>query len=499
MRLYPRFLLLLAAVFLGRSTTCQAAGAASAKPNVLLIIVDDLNDWVGPLGGHPLAKTPYLDALARRGTTFLNGHAQAPLCNPSRTSFLMGLRPSTTGVHGLMPSIRTLAEWRDRPSIPQFFHQNGYRTLSVGKVWHAIPAATRANEFDLMGAAGGVGVRPPAKLIGPTPGGNNPLMDWGTFPHRDEDKGDWKVADWACEQLAAAAADKPLFLSVGFALPHVPCYVTQKWMDLYPDDDRVLPPIRPAERATTPKFSWFLHWSLPEPRLSWLQEHKQWRNLARSYLASISFVDSQIGRVLEALEKSGRRDNTIVVLAGDHGYHIGEKEISGKNTLWERSTRVPFFFAGPGVGAGGRVDRPAELLDIYPTLAAMAGLPAPAGLEGISLIPQLKDPKAPRERPAITTHNQGNHAVRSERWRYIHYADGTEELYDLVADPHEWNNLAAQPKSAAVLAEHRKWLPTIDVPAAPGSANRVLTYNPATQALTWEGKAFKANDPVPDR
>jgi len=494
----PRSLLLLAFLVPVFASLAPAAAPAS-RPNVLLILVDDLNDWVGPLGGHPLAQTPQLDALAKRGTTFLNAHCQAPLCNPSRASLLMGVRPSTTGIHGLAPSIRSLPEWKGRASLPQYFKQHGYRTLSVGKIWHMIPPALRASEFDQLGAAGGVGVRPPQKLIGVTPGGNHPLMDWGTFPHRDEDKGDWQVADWAIKQLREAPADQPLFLSVGFFLPHVPCYVTQKWYDLYPNDDRVLPPVRPDERASLPRFSWYLHWSLPEPRLSWLREADQWRNLARSYLASISFVDSQIGRVLDALEQSGRRDNTIVVLAGDHGYHLGEKEISGKNTLWERSTRVPFFIAGPGVAAGGRVNRPAELLDIYPTVAALAGLPAPAGVEGLSLVPQLQDAKAPRERPAITTHNQGNHAVRSERWRYIRYADGSEELYDLQQDPHEWTNLAGRPTSAAVLAEHRRWLPQVDVPAAPGSANRVLTYDPATKRITWEGAEVPPDAPIPFR
>ncbi len=484
---------------LGTVALAPLAAAATAKPNVLLILVDDLNDWVGPLGGHPLAKTPHLDALARRGTTFLNAHCQAPLCNPSRASLLMGVRPTTTGIYGLAPSIRTLPEWKQRPSLPQYFKQHGYRTLSVGKIWHVIPPAMRASEFDQIGAAGGVGVRPPQKLIGATPGGNHPLMDWGTFPHRDEEKGDWKVADWAIEQLQAAPKDQPLFLSVGFFLPHVPCYVTQPWYDLYPDDDRVLPPIRPQERSTTPRFSWYLHWNLPEPRLSWLREANQWRNLARSYLASISFVDSQVGRVLAALEATGRRDNTIVVLAGDHGYHLGEKEISGKNTLWERSTRVPFLVAGPGVSAGGRVARPAELLDIYPTLADLAGLPAPSGVEGLSLKPQLRDARAPRERPAITSHNQGNHAVRSERWRYIRYADGSEELYDLQQDPHEWTNLVGRPESASVLAEHRRWLPQVDVPAAPGSANRVLTYDRATRQVTWEGAEVAPDAPIPFR
>ena len=179
----------------------------------------------------------------------------------------------------------------------------------------------------------------------------------------------------------------------------------------------------------------------------------------RAYLASISFVDAQVGRVLDALEASGLEKNTVVVLWSDHGWHLGEKGITGKNTLWERSTRVPLIFAGPGVAAGAKCDRPAELLDIYPTLLDLCGLPANKANEGISLVPQLKDAKAARERPAITTHNPGNHGVRTEKWRYIRYADGSEELYDRAADPHEWTNLANEPKHADVKKELAKWMP----------------------------------------
>src|SRR5690606_17807512 len=169
-------------------------------------------------------------------------------------------------------------------------------------------------------------------------------------------------------------------------------------------------------------------------------------------------------------------ENTIVVIWGDHGWHLGEKAISGKNTLWERSTRVPLIFAGPGITPGGRSTQPAELLDIYPTLLELCSLPPRADLEGISLMPQLLDAATPRRRPAITSHNQGNHAIRSERWRYIRYADGSEELYDMQQDPNEWNNLVSDPQLAGVIAEHRQWLPSIDVPLAPGSQHRVLTY-----------------------
>ena len=478
---------------------CCDSFAAEQRPNILFIAIDDQNDWVGHLGGHPLAKTPHLDRLAARGTTFLNAHCNAPLCNPSRTSLMLGLRPTTTGIYGLSPWFRTLPQWRDRVALPQHFKVHGYRTLTCGKIYHggAGGPQLRAKEFDVWGSAGGIGVKPDKKLIPPTPMGNHPLMDWGVFPHADEDKGDYQVASWTIEQIKSAPPGQPFFLAAGFFLPHVPCYATQKWFDLYPDDDRVLPVIKADDRADTPRFSWYLHWNLPEPRLKWVEENNQWRNLARSYLACTSFVDAQIGRILTALDESGLSDNTIVVVWGDHGWHLGEKAITGKNTLWDDGTRVPLIFAGPGVKAGQRCTLPAELLDVYPTLIELCVVSPRTDLEGISLVPQLKEATTKRDRPAITSHNQGNHGIRSENWRYIRYADGSEELYDMQNDPHEWTNLAGQPERAAILAEHRKWLPRVDVPPAPNSASRVLTYDKTTEEAVWEGRTVRRSDPIP--
>jgi len=328
--------------------------------------------------------------------------------------------------------------------------------------------------------------------------GNNPLMDWGVFPHADQDKGDYQVASWAIEQIKSAPQDQPFFLSAGFFLPHVPCYVSQKWLDLYPDDDSVLPKILEDDRKDTPRFSWYLHWHLPEPRLKWVKENNQWRNLVRSYLASTSFVDAQIGRLMAALDEAGLAENTVVVLWGDHGWHLGEKAITGKNTLWDDGTRVPLIFAGPGVRSGGRCMQPAELLDIYPTLVELCGLTPRTDLEGLSLVPQLKSSDTKRDRPAITSHNQGNHGVRSERWRYIHYADGSEELYDHQTDPNEWTNLASNPEHAAIITAHKTWLPKVDRPPAPNSANRVLTYDSATDTAVWEGQTVGRNDEIPE-
>lgn len=481
-------------------TTAGEPAAPSRRPNVLMMAVDDLNDWVGPLGGHPLVKTPYMDRLAARGTTFLNAHIQAPLCNPSRASLFLGLRPSTTGIYGLSPWFRHVEALRDRVVLSQHFRAHGYRTFTAGKIHHHNPGGPekRTAEFDVWGPPPAVGPKPPRKLIPPTPMGDHPLMDWGCFPHRDEDKGDYIVASWAVERLREMPPEPPFFMAIGFFLPHVPCYATERWFALYPDDDSILPPARPEDRADCPPFSWYLHWRLPEPRLRWLQENNQWRNLVRSYLACISFVDAQIGRILEALDSTPYATNTVLVLWSDHGYHLGEKAISGKNTLWERSTRVPLIFAGPGITAGAHCRRPAELLDLYPTLIELCGLTPRTDLEGRSLAPQLRGANAPRSTPAITTHSQGNHAVRSERWRYIHYADGTEELYDMDADPNEWTNLALDPRYADVLAQHRRWLPRVDAPPAPGSRDRVLTYDPETDEALWEDTPVRRGDPIPE-
>lgn len=486
------------------------------RPNILFIAIDDQNDWIGHLGGHPMAKTPNMDKLAARGTSFTNAHCNAPLCNPSRTSLLLGLRPTTTGIYGLAPWFRTLPWLKDRVTLPQHFEKNGYRTAATGKIYHggtgaggggggkgkakAKAGTAQAPEFQVTSPYGGVGTKPPKKLTPPAPMGDHPLMDWGVWPLDNDDtqKGDYQVASWTVEQIKNAPKDQPFFLAAGFFLPHVPCYATQKWFDLYPDDDSVLPKILENDRADTPRFSWYLHWELPEPRLKWVKESNQWRNLVRSYLACTSFVDAQIGRLMTALDEAGLTENTVVVLWGDHGWHLGEKEITGKNTLWDRGTKVPLIFAGPGVKGGQRCLQPAELLDIFPTLIELTGVPARADIEGLSLVPQLQDAATKRERPAITSHNQGNHGIRSEKWRYIHYADGSEELYDMVNDPNEWTNLAGKPEHAAVVAEHKRWLPKIDVPPAPNSASRVLTYDAKTDEAVWEGKTVRRGDPIPE-
>ena len=460
-------------------------------PNVLMIAIDDLNDWIEPLGGHPQSKTPGIKALAQRGVLFRNAHCQSPLCNSSRTSLMLSLRPSTTGVYGLAPWVRELDQFRTSVSLPQFFESIGYQTYSCGKIYHGgngkkvPPGAHR--EFMHWGPGSGPGLRPDKKIVPPTPHGNNPWVDWGLFG-TDQDRGDWKVAGWAETKLKEMPQDKPFFLAVGFFFPHVPCYVSQKWLDMYPDDNLVLPEIPADDLDDCSPFSEYLHWKLPEPKMDWLRKHNEHRNLVRCYLAATSFMDSQVQRVINALDDSTFADNTIVVLWSDHGWHLGEKNMTGKTTLWERSTRVPLIFAGPGIEPG-ICDQPTELLDIYPTLAALVKQTPPDHVEGTSLVPQLNDPKSVRTRPAITTHNPGNFSVRTRRYRLIHYADASEELYNTAADPLEHHNLIANKEHRDVAERLRKWLPSKFAGLAKGSKHRVLEKRDGS--WQWEGEPIE--------
>ncbi len=463
------------------------------SPNVLFIAIDDLNDWVGCLESHPQVKTPNMDALAKRGTLFTNAHCQAPICNPSRTSVMTGLRPSTTGVYALAPWFRTVDDLKELVTLPQHFSRSGYTTYTVGKIYHGRGwNQSGVKEFDVVGETE-PGLRPKEKRVATPRGGRG--MDWAVYPYKESDHKDWKTASWAVEQLDQKPED-PFFMAVGFSLPHVPLFATQKWFDLYPEDEVILPRMLLDDRSDTPRFSWYLHWKLPEPRQKFLLQEGEQIKIVQAYLASVSFVDSQVGRVLNALERNDLADDTIVVLWSDHGYHLGEKQITGKNSLWDRSARVPLIFAGPGVKAGQKSSRPAELLDMYPTLSELCGLEIPAHLEGLSLSPQLQDANASRIRPAITTDNHDNHGLRTERWRYIRYADGSEELYDMLKDPHEFTNLADESRYLAEKTALRKQLPKINRKPVAGSAKRILVYE--NGVANWEGEEIDPEGAIPD-
>jgi len=445
---------------------CSPSPAAEAvfdpRPNILFILVDDLNDWIGALEGHPSTVTPNIDRLAARGTLFTNAHAAAPLCGPTRAALLSGLRPSTTGIYGhnSLPILEKNPEIRKTSLLPQYFAKHGYKTLSTGKIFHE---GSPARAFDELGLAHtDFGPRPAVRLAYTPPGGTRTLTDWGAFPDRDEQMPDAVSTRWAVEQLAKTHA-KPFLLCVGFIRPHVPWHVPQKWLDLHPLEKISLPPHRDDDLDDLPETARrFSHLPMM-PTTEWMRQEQRWEKSVQAYLACISFVDHHIGLILDALAAGPNAANTTIVLVSDHGYHLGEKGIWAKHTLWERSTRVPLIIARPGDRSARRTARPANHLDLYPTLAELAGLPPNPRNEGRSLVPLLDDPEAAGFPASVTTHGYGNHSVRSDRWRYIRYADGTEELYDHAKDPNEWQNLAAAEKRPQpVIDELRRHLPTKD-------------------------------------
>lgn len=449
-----RFVLALAAVALTQSTL------AIDKPNVLFIAIDDLNDWVGCLGGHPQAKTPNIDDLANNGVLFANAHTAAPLCNPSRTALLFGKRPTTTGVVGNRDDWRTFESLSGSESIPQFFRRQGYFTAAAGKIFHANHggwrgALTRAEGAPYAGRSGfgqpdAWDERFPAKsiqlpmaplLIGTHRNGIDHHWDWGPLDFKADVTEDGQISRWAVRQLRARH-EKPFFLGIGIYRPHDPQYSPSEYFAEHPLESVELPTILDTDLDDVPGIAKrYLRASNNYEAM--IRKHNALRSATQGYLAAVTFADAMVGRVLRALRASPYADNTIVVLFSDHGYHIGEKQKYHKSTLWEESTRVPLILAGPGVSAQGAISRRAvSLIDIYPTLAALAGLDPPRDLDGESLEPLLSDPDARRAEPALITRQGQHHAIRTDRWRYIRYADGSEELYDHDSDPSEWRNLA---------------------------------------------------------
>ena len=432
------------------------------RPNVLMIAIDDLNDWVGCLGGHPQAKSPQIDRLAKRGLLFTNAHCQAPICNPSRTSLMLGMRPSSTGIYVNRPWFRTTPGNKGRVTLSQYFADHGYRTLTTGKIYHA--SRVDGPSFQVVGPRPGQRLKIDKQIVTDI-GSSSKLWDFGPQQYDEEKFSDFVDASWAVEKLQVKR-QKPFFLAVGFYRPHVPWYAPQRFFDVRPRTAVKVPDVRDDDRADLPAAALQLTNNSLPPSHKWFVETDHWKDAVQAYLACVSFTDAQVGRLLDALDKSPHADNTIVVLFSDHGFHLGEKQRWAKQSLWESSTRVPLIISVPGGKQGERCSRPVELLHLYPTLLELCGLPARDDLEGTSLGPLLKDTQASWNRPAITTYQRNNHAIRSEHWRYIRYADGSEELYDHRMDPREWTNLAGQPKYQSVIAEHAKWLPKTNVPAA---------------------------------
>ncbi|MFN4259298.1 MAG: sulfatase [Gemmataceae bacterium] len=437
----------------------QAAEPPPAKPNVLFIAVDDLNDWIGALNGYPGVKTPNLDRLAKRGQVFTRAYCAAPACNPSRVALLCGLRPSTTGVY------LNSQPWRPvlpkTVTLPQHFMAHDYHVVGGGKIYHGgFPdPASWHNYFKQQADP-----LPSQRPVNGIP--DTAHFDWGPLDVSDEDMNDYKVAQWAANYLKKKQQDKPFFLAVGLYRPHLPWYVPKKYFDMYPLDQVKLPKVLENDLDDIPPIG--RRMARPEGDHKKVVESNNWEKAVQGYLASITFSDVCLGMVLDALDNSPHADNTIIVLWGDHGWHLGQKQHWRKFALWEEATRVPLMMVVPGMTKpGARCERTVNLLDIYPTLIELCGLSAKPELEGTSIVPLLNDPKATWDRPSVCTHGRNNHAVRSERWRYIRYSDGTEELYDHDNDPLEWHNLAAKPEYASVKKQLAAALPQQNVPDAP--------------------------------
>jgi arylsulfatase A-like enzyme len=461
-----------------------------SKPNVLFIAVDDLNDWIGCLGGHPQVKTPNIDRLAADGVLFTNAHCTAPACNPSRTAIMTGISPHKSGLYSNRQKMREVLP--DAELIPKYFTKHGYFSGGSGKILHYF---IDADSWDVY--------YPAKETEDPFPRTLDPEKrpvslkragpwqyvetDWGALDATDEEfGGDWLVSKWIGEQLHRKH-DKPFFLACGIYRPHEPWFVPKKYFDMFPLEDIQLPPGYkeddledvPDEGQKLARNRYFAH----------IREQGQWKQGIQGYLASIAFADAMIGRVIDALDSSSYRDNTIVVLWGDHGWHLGEKQHWQKYTGWRVCTRIPLILRAPagtpglpeGTKAGSICNKPANLLSLFPTLTELAGIPAKDDNDGPSLVPLLKKPAGKWDHASVTYINApGDYSISTEGWRYIHYKDGGEELYDIVNDRYEWNNLAGNPEHAPKLKELRALAPKKFAPLIPpkDSSLPMLKWHP---------------------
>lgn len=384
-----------------------AVEGTETRPNVLMIVVDDMNDWVSCLGGHPQIKTPNIDRLARRGLLFTNAHVAAPVCNPSRVATLTGRHPSSSGVYD--NSIVWHEKLPDLPSIPQHFKANGYHVVGGGKVFHHMPGINRRTDWheyfaqvfdghhqsrvaqglpadDFNWPPGFPLNQLPSVLALKKPPKNPHEFDWGPFNKSDQEMGDGQMVEWAAKFLSQPP-QQPFFLAAGIFRPHLPFYSPQKYFDLYPQNEIALPPIKADDLNDLPEAGKQMAASRRGDYDLVIRTGKH-RELMQAYLAGISFADALVGRLLDALDASPAAKSTIIVFWSDHGWHLGEKQHLHKFTLWERSTRVPFIIAASSVTKEStRSTRPAGLIDLFPTLNELCALPAVAGLDGQSLVP----------------------------------------------------------------------------------------------------------------
>ncbi|NIJ44837.1 arylsulfatase A-like enzyme [Wenyingzhuangia heitensis] len=447
------------------------ASFAQNKPNVLLIMVDDMNDWVGAFGGHPQAITPNMDALAKKSTVFKQAYCSAALCNPSRTSMLTGYQPFKTGVYGNVEVFRQMQGFENTVTLPQYFAQNGYKTAASGKIFHS-PRGTakvpkEGSDPGSFQTENKVGLGTPYPDVRFTHGINfkragvkgskTRSFDWGPVVIADEKTNDWKTAEYA-SQFLQKEHDKPFFLACGIFRPHLPLYAPKKYFDMFDEDKIQLPKVLQNDLEDTGKIG--QNWASNKLHAEILRNNK-WKSVVKGYLASLAFADACVGHLLDNLEKSKYKDNTIIVLMGDHGWHLGEKEHYSKQTLWEESAKTPLIVFDPSKGKQGVSMRTVSLIDVYPTLIDLCGLPKKTDLDGNSFRHLVTNPNGEWNHSALTTKGLGNHTLRNETYRYIVYTDGFEELYDHRNDPMEWTNIAKNSENKGIIREFRKELKII--------------------------------------
>lgn len=507
-----RFLILMSLCWTVSSEAAPKSRKSRGRPNVLFIVADDLRDYVGWLGGHPQAQTPNMDHLARQGMRFTNAHCNFALCNPSRASLLTGMLPSSNGVFGNEQDWRRSVLVAGKKTLPEHFKSQGYRTAAAGKIFHANHGGP---ENRLAGWHGGrrgfeldqawdvrfpaAGIQIPALPV-PTGQNFNGLdiwhWDWGKIAVPEAETDDGLVTAWTADFLKQKSS-KPFFLAVGLYRPHSPWYVPQKYFDQFPLDEILLPTVKEDDLADLPPMA--RQHVKPGNHHEEIIKNHQWKAAVQAYLACVAFCDARLGEVLAALEAGPNAANTMVVFTSDHGWYLGEKQMWHKGRLWEVATRVPLTIYAPGVTSPDTVcEQPVSLVDLYPTLCELSQLTKPTHLDGESLLPQLTKPRTPRARPAITAMGGGDkvsYAARTDQWRYIRYADGSEELYDHQADPHEWTNLANKPEYALLkqdIAAHlpvefqRASRPVSEIASAPspdGSVHLKLEVGDVLEAL----------------
>ena len=471
--------------------SCSSPGEP-APPNILVISLDDMNDWIGPMGGHPQAQTPHLDSFAQSAVTFQRAYTASPSCNPSRTAMFSGKAPWITGLYQNNQAWRQVVG--DEQMMSEYFREAGYWVASAGKIYHATmpdPRGWDSNFPDSLrqmpdywfpvedDATGEIRYEmidneireeePTATSVTMPPfPGMYLAFDFAPLPVSTEETGDYQSVSWISEQLQQEH-DKPFFLAAGIYRPHLPWYVPQEYFDKFPLEDVQLPALLENDLDDVPEEGQRVARNRYHERVT---EAGLWKNAVQGYLASINYADELVGKLLADLDASPYADNTIVVIFSDHGWQLGEKEHWRKFSLWEDvlntvlMVRVPEGMPGLEGGsiAGNRVSKNVSLLDVFPMLSELTGLAPKPGLSGRSIVPLLSDPEAAWNYPVVSVLGEHHYSVVLDNWHYIRYGNGGEELYDLNADPHEWENLASMPEHTELKAELASHIPTEQAP-----------------------------------